>query len=85
MNGEPGSGDGSPEISGKSMDEVQAAHEKRLLAIPGVLGVGQGLSGGKPCFRVYVEKLTPELSAKLPATIEGYPVVPVQTGPIKAN
>jgi hypothetical protein len=66
------------------MNEVQAEHQKRLTAIPGVVGMGQGLKEGKPCFRVYVTKLTPELSAKIPATIEGYPVVVKETGPIKA-
>src|SRR5262245_40891405 len=73
-----------PTPSGKSMNEVQEEHQKRLLAIPGVVGIGQGISQGKPCFRIYVGKLTPELSAKIPTTIEGYPVVVLQTGDIKA-
>ena len=74
----------SPAPTGKSMNEVQEDHQKRLLAIPGVIGIGQGSSQGKPCFRIYVDKLTPELSAKIPTTIEGYPVVVLQTGDIKA-
>ena len=69
--------------SGKSMNEVQEEHQKRLLAIPGVVGIGQGISQGKPCFRIYVDKLTPELSAKIPKEIEGYPVVVLETGEIK--
>jgi hypothetical protein len=73
----------TPVPAGKSMDEVQEEHQKRLLAIPGVVGMGQGLSDGKPCFRVYVDKLTPELSARIPTTIERYPVVVIQTGPIR--
>jgi hypothetical protein len=71
--------------AGKSMNEVQEEHQKRLLAIPGVLGIGQGISQGKPCFRIYVDKLTPDLSAKIPTVIEGYPVVVLQTGEIKAH
>jgi hypothetical protein len=67
------------------MNEVQEEHQKHLLAIPGVVGIGQGISQGKPCFRIYVDKLTPELSAKIPMTIEGYPVVVLQTGAIKAQ
>lgn len=73
----------TPVPAGKSMDEVQEEHQKRLLAIPGVVGMGQGLSDGKPCFRVHVDKLTPELSARIPTTIDGYPVVVIQTGPIR--
>jgi hypothetical protein len=69
----------------KSMNEIQEEHQKRLLAIPGVVGIGQGISQGKPCFRIYVDKLTPELSAKIPTTIEGYPVAVLQTGEIKAH
>ena len=74
----------NPAPSDKSMNEVQEEHQKRLLAIPGVVGIGQGISQGKPCFRIYVDKLTPELSAKIPREIEGYPVVILQTGEIKA-
>ena len=73
----------TPAPSGKSMDEIQEEQEKRLMAIPGVVGMGQGLSEGKRCFRVYVDRLTPELSEKIPTTIEGYPVVVIQTGQIK--
>jgi hypothetical protein len=74
----------NPPPADKSMDEVQEEHQRRLLAIPGVVGMGQGLSEGKPCFRIYVAKLTPELSAKIPKTIEGYPVVVIESGKIKA-
>jgi hypothetical protein len=69
------------------MNEIQEEHQKRLLTIPGVVGIGQGISQGKPCFRIYVDKLTSELSelsAKIPKEIEGYPVVVLQTGDIKA-
>ena len=68
----------------KTMNEIQEEHQAQLMAIPGVIGMAQGLSEGKPCFRVYVNKLTAELSEKIPKTIEGYPVTVIQTGPIKA-
>lgn len=67
----------------RSLEAVRAQHDRELEAIPGVIGIGETLSNGKPAIQIYVNKLTPELSAKIPSTIEGYPVVIEQTGEIK--
>ena len=45
-----------------------------LMAIPGVVGTGQGRCGGRDCIHVYVAELTPELEAKVPNLLDGYPV-----------
>jgi hypothetical protein len=55
-------------------------HTPELLAIPGVNGTGEGLERGVPVFVVFVQKLTPELEARLPGTIEGHPVVVREIG-----
>lgn len=50
------------------------------MEIHGVTGTGQGLCDGKPCIKVFVNKLTDEIRGKIPDTIEGYPVSPEETG-----
>jgi hypothetical protein len=65
--------------------QVLAAHTDRLMAIPGVLGVGQGEVGGRPAVQVLVEHDTPSLRSHLPDSLEGYPVQVVETGPIRAQ
>lgn len=69
----------------KNIAAVQADHEAELMALPGVVGVAVGESEGKPCLLVYVEQLTPELKAKLPADLEGYKVEIEESGPIFAQ
>jgi len=46
----------------------------------GVAGTAQGMSGGKPCIKVYLEKDDPRLRAKLPRKAGGVPVEVEVTG-----
>lgn len=72
------------QMTAKPIVEVLKEHAKTLMSIPGVVGAGQGLCGGKPCIKVFVIKKTPELEQKLPETLEGYPVAIEETGEVKA-
>ncbi len=64
---------------------VKHRHEAELLAIPGVVGTGIGLSSqGQLVIKVYVEKDTPEVRASIPPTLETIPVEIEETGPIVA-
>jgi hypothetical protein len=60
------------------------AHIDTLMAVPGVVGVGQGLLENTPCIKVFVVEKTPELQRQLPKILDGHPVVIEQTGRIKA-
>jgi len=75
--------EGNPMVA-KAIDEVLKEHTKALMSIPGVVGTGQGLCDGNPCIKVFVIKKTLELAQKIPNTLEGYQVVLVETGEIKA-
>ena len=44
----------------------------------------QARCDGRPRIKIYVAKKTPELLARIPATIAGHPVVIEETGPFKA-
>ena len=71
-------------MQGKSIEAVLKEHTDSLMALPGVVGTGQGLCDGQPCIRVFVVKRTPALLEKIPSTIDGYLVVVDETGVIRA-
>jgi hypothetical protein len=60
-------------------------HSAELLEIPGVVGVAQGARDGRGVVQVLVARRTPELLARLPAELEGYPVIVVETGEIRSQ
>jgi hypothetical protein len=68
-----------------TITQVLAAHTDRLMAIRGVVGVGQGRLGDRPAVQVLVERDTPALRARLPDSVEGYPVQVMETGRIQAQ
>lgn len=76
MAGQP---EGRPPIQ-----QVLERHTDSLLSVPAVVGVAQGESGGRPVIQILVVHRTPELEARLPRTLDGYPVVIVETGEIRA-
>jgi hypothetical protein len=87
-----GSGCGSevrPVDQGASMPTrplaaVLAEHSTELMALPGVVGVFEGqLDDGTPCIGVLVTEAKPEITAKIPARLEGYPVKIEASGEIR--
>jgi hypothetical protein len=79
-----------PHVNPAAVDahkRVQARHEAKLLAIPGVVGVGVGLSEkihGNPAIEVYVSQSTASLRKAIPPDLEGMEVKIVETGEIVA-
>jgi len=66
--------------------QVKKRHDDRLMAIPGVVGTGIAQDAkGQPIIEVYVERLTKELSRKVPEELEGVRVRIVETGEFKAR
>jgi len=55
--------------------DVLKEHDTELRGIPGVRSLGTHSGGGEPAhIVVYVEKVTPEVRAAVPATLDGYRV-----------
>ncbi len=69
----------------RDINDVLRAHDKELLAIPGVVGVYVGVleNGRTPCLKVMLAQKTPETERAIPKTLEGYPVVIEVTGEIR--
>jgi hypothetical protein len=63
---------------------VKQRHEPELLAQPGVLGAGVGVSSGQPVIKVYVDQATPAVRASIPSSLEAVPVQVEETGQIVA-
>src|SRR5207245_4617705 len=75
----------NPGDATRPIAEVLAAHQDSLLALPGVVGVGVGECRGAPCLIVMAAWRTSQLERRLPATLEGYPVLLRVTGVITAR
>lgn len=69
----------------RDINAVLGDHDKKLLAIPGVVGVYVAVleDGKTPCLKVMLARKTPESERDLPKSIEGYPVVAEVTGEIR--
>jgi hypothetical protein len=71
-------------VQKRGIEEVLREHTPGIMAIEGVTGTAEGLCGDRPCIKVYVARKTPELTARIPSSIEGYPVEVEETGEFKA-
>lgn len=67
-----------------TIEEVMQRHVDRLMAIPGVVGVAQGLCHGLPGIKVLVDQETPALEIAIPENLEGVPVCLQAVGEVRA-
>ena len=68
----------------RTIEQVQEEHTDDWMAIPGVEGTAIGLFEGKPCIRIFISSKPQEVRAKIPSTVEGYPVIIEETGAFRA-
>ena len=71
-------------MSGKTIEQVQQEHTDEWMAIPGVVGVAIGESGGRACILVLTAVDSGQIRERIPATVDGYPVVLQYTGDVRA-
>ncbi len=69
----------------RDINAVLAAHDRKLLEIPGVVGVYVGLlpDGRTPCLKIMLARRDAATERAVPVTLEGYPVVIEVTGEIR--
>jgi hypothetical protein len=63
-----------------SIKEILERHSEMLMALPGVTGIGEGIYKDAPCIKVFVSRLSDKFRQEIPEHLEGYPVIPVETG-----
>ena len=73
-------------MSEKTIQEVKEGAEKGLMALPGVTGVGIGLSKDRreTCIKVFVNQQVSASETRIPNQIEGYRVEVVVRGSFRA-
>ena len=64
----------------KTVREVLKKHTSNLMAVPGVVGIGEGKCQGMPCILVFVVKKNKEMVRQVPNSIEGYTVQIKESG-----
>lgn len=67
----------------KNIEDVIRENSAGLMGLPGVIGVGEGVTGDKKCLVVFIAD--DEAEAAIPETIEGYPVVIEKSGTFQAR
>ena len=67
-----------------NIKEVLKRHTDKLMAVPGVVGVAEGKSHGKPCIRIFVIDGNSESLELLPDNLEGYLVNIDESGEFRA-
>ena len=71
-------------MSKSNIKDAVKKHADKLMAIPGVIGVAEGESDGKPCVIVFVVDIHSELLKQLPRNIEGYLLKIEESGEFQA-
>lgn len=75
-----GGGGGAATVTARSIDEVLAAHNDSLMALPGVVGTAIGLCDGERCIKVFLADSGADTKRRIPARLEGYRVLAEVTG-----
>lgn len=69
-----------------NISEAKARHEQALLARPGVVSVGIGLTdNGEQAIIIGISEDDADLKAQLPAMLEGHPVIVRPSGHITSQ
>ncbi len=68
----------------ETIGSVLRKHSHSLRSFPGVVGLAEGESAGKPCIRVFVAKKSDLILKSIPGVLEGYTVIIEETGEFKA-
>jgi len=68
----------------RTIEQVLKDNTDQWMVIPGVEGMGIGLSEGKPCIKIFTSLKPQHLRDKIPSNIEDYPVIIEETGEFRA-
>jgi hypothetical protein len=69
----------------KKIEDVIREHTDKLIALPGVVGIGEGELNGKPCIFIFVHDDEDNSRKEIPSDLEGYPLVIKKSGKFSAR
>jgi len=67
-----------------TIHQVKDKYQRKIMAIPGVVGIGIGAVEDEPVIKVLVVSKTEEVQKKIPQKLHGYKVDIQETGKIRA-
>ena len=68
----------------ETIRRVLERHAQRIVSLPGVVGMAEGETDGRPCITVYVAEKSAGVVDQIPADLEGWPVVVRESGEFRA-
>ena len=68
----------------RTIEEILQENADVWMAMPGVAGTAIGMVEGKSCIRIFTTSKPEEVRDKIPAEVEGYPVIIEETGEFRA-
>ena len=71
-------------MTDEAIDSVLKRNARRLVSLPGVVGVAEGEAGGRACITVYVVERTAEVVGQIPSEVDGWPVVIRESGEFRS-
>ena len=66
------------------VNDVKKKYEKKIMNIPGVVGIGIGKLDDQDAITVLVVEKTALIEKKVPQELKGFPVIIQETGTIRA-
>ena len=72
-------------MSEMKVKDVIKKHTEKLLALPGVVGIGEGELNGEPCILIFIRDNQADLQKDIPSKLEGYPIVINKSGDFSAR
>jgi hypothetical protein len=72
-------------MSRTKIREVLKRHTDELMAVPGVVGVGEGDCEGMPCIIVFVVEKRSDVLMRIPNSLEGYLIKVEEGGEFRAR
>lgn len=69
----------------RKIREVLKRHTDELMAVPSVVGIGEGECQGMPCIIVFVVDKSSKVVRQIPNTLEGYLVQLKESGEFHAR
>lgn len=73
-----------PRKPNETIRMVLERHARRVVSLPGVVGVAEGETDGGPCITVYVVEKTDRVVDQIPSDLEGWPVVIRESGEFRS-
>jgi hypothetical protein len=64
----------------KTIEEILKENTNKWMKIPGVVGTALGIFNNKPCIKIFVTELSPQIQNQIPKQVKNHLIVVEETG-----